>query len=377
MPQTVYMARHWRRDHGFTIPDPLLTKQHGIPNACNRCHPDKSVDWSIEYVEKWYGSRMERPTRTRAQVIAQARKGDDQAVGALLTMARSETNALWRASATILLRRWCQQTNVTRALVEQTKDAAPLVRAMAVRGLDLIVPRQEPAVQSALSRLLGDPARLVRVDAAWALRTTVNTNSTAFADLVRYLRHSADQPGGALQVAVFYLDRGDADTALSYLRKSIVWDPNSAPLHHALAMALNLQGKMDEVVPALQEACRLAPRDPEYRYKLGLALNEIGKLPEATAALEETVKLDPQFSQAWYNLGLAYAAANQPERALEVLLRAEAIDSMSARIPYARATVLARLGRVQEARAAARRALEVQPGSPDATALLRQLEGEQ
>jgi len=31
---------------------------------------------------------------------------------------------------------------------------------------------------------------------------------------------------------------------------------------------------------------------------------------------------------------------------------------------------------VQEARAAARRALEVQPGSPEATALLRQLEGE-
>ena len=200
--------------------------------------------------------------------------------------------------------------------------------------------------------------------------------STAFKDLVAYLRHGADQPGGALQVAVFYLDRGDAETALSYLRKSIVWDPNSAPLHHALAMALNLQGKMDEVVPALQEACRLAPRDAEYRYKLGLALNETGKLPEATTALEETVKLDPQFSQAWYNLGLAYSAANQSERALETLLRAETLEANSARVPYARATVLARLGRLQEARAAARRALELQPDFADATALLRQLEGE-
>jgi tetratricopeptide (TPR) repeat protein len=334
------------------------------------------VDWSIEYVEKWYGPKMERPSRARAQVVAQARKGDDKAVAPLLTMARAETNSLWRATATILLRRWCQETNVTRALIEQTRDADPLVRAMAVRGLDMLVPRQDPAVLLALNRLLDDPARLVRVDAAWALRMTVSTNSTAFTDLVRYLVHGADQPGGALQVAVFYLDRGDADTALSYLRKSIVWDPNSAPLHHALAMALNLQGKLDEVLPALQEACRLAPRDPEYRYKLGLALNESGRLPEAMAALEETVRLDPQFSQAWYNLGLAYSASNQPERALESLLRAEAIDSVSARIPYARATVLARLGRLQEARAAARRALELQPGSSEAAALLRQLEAD-
>jgi hypothetical protein len=34
MPQTVYMQRHWRHDHGFTIPDPQLTKDFKIPNAC-------------------------------------------------------------------------------------------------------------------------------------------------------------------------------------------------------------------------------------------------------------------------------------------------------------------------------------------------------
>ena len=39
------MARDPRHDHGFTIPDPLLTKELGIPNACNRCHADKTVDW--------------------------------------------------------------------------------------------------------------------------------------------------------------------------------------------------------------------------------------------------------------------------------------------------------------------------------------------
>ena len=48
MPTTIYMQRHVRHDHGFTIPDPRLTKELGIPNACNRCHTDKTADWSLD-----------------------------------------------------------------------------------------------------------------------------------------------------------------------------------------------------------------------------------------------------------------------------------------------------------------------------------------
>ena len=49
MPVTVYMQRHPRRDHGFTIPDPLLTKELNIPNACNRCHANQTTDWALKY----------------------------------------------------------------------------------------------------------------------------------------------------------------------------------------------------------------------------------------------------------------------------------------------------------------------------------------
>src|SRR6266545_5691764 len=75
MPQTVYMQQHWRHDHGFTSPDPLLTQRFGIPNACNRCHQDQDADWALTVCELWYGARMERPARARALVLAQARRG--------------------------------------------------------------------------------------------------------------------------------------------------------------------------------------------------------------------------------------------------------------------------------------------------------------
>ena len=90
-------------------------------------------------------------------------------------------------------------------------------------------------------------------------------------------------------------------------------------------------------------------------------------------ALEETVKLDPQFARAWYNLGLALSAQEKAEAALEALVRAESLDANSAQIPYARATILARLGRREEARRAAQRALELQPSFREAAELLQAL----
>ena len=44
------------------------------------------------------------------------------------------------------------------------------------------------------------------------------------------------------------------------------------------------------------------------------------------------------------------------------------------RIPYARATIHAQLGQVTEARTAVRRALELDPGFPEAARLLQQLQ---
>lgn len=373
MPTTVYMQRHPRHDHGFTIPDPRLTKELGIPNACNRCHTNQTTDWSLEAMNKWYGPRTNELTRVRATAIAQARAGNAAAVPTLTKLAATETNFFWRAVAANLLRSWAGESSVREALIKSTKDTNELVRAMATRALEPYANASGTPAASALAAGLVDPVRSVRVDAAWVLRRTVDTNSTAGRDLLAHLHHNADQPTGAMQLGVFQLERGNAALAVDYLQRALSWDTNSAPLYDTLAVALSVQGRNAEAVGALESACRLAPREAAYRYRLGLALNEMGRLPEARLALEQAVKLEPQFAQAWYNLGLAYAAQEQLEPALEALVRAESLEAQSAQIPFARATVLARLNRTGEARRAAQRALEIQPDFPEARELLRAL----
>ena len=163
MPVTVYMQRHPRHDHGFTIPDPLLTKEWNIPNACDRCHADKPVDWAIEYADKWYGAKMNRPTRDRARMIASAQKGEDKA---RLQMVNLLTNgqqvAYWRAVVAGLLWQWADRPEVKAALLARLKDSSPLVREKAAKSLESLVDSKDAETLQALKPMLEDSSRNVR-----------------------------------------------------------------------------------------------------------------------------------------------------------------------------------------------------------------------
>jgi tetratricopeptide (TPR) repeat protein len=210
-------------------------------------------------------------------------------------------------------------------------------------------------------KLLDDPARSVRVGAAWTLRATVDPRSPAGRELQFALAVNADQPGGQLQEGVYCIARQELPQALEHFQKAIAWDPNSAPLRHEAAVLLSMMGRNQEALEQIQAACQIDPKEAEYQYKLGLAWAENGSLVKTVEALKEAVKLDPRHARAWYNLGLALNAQGKASEALAALASGEKADPQDPRIPYARATILARLGKVAEARAAAQRALEIQP----------------
>ena len=154
LPQTVYMQRHRRHDHGLTSPDPLLTRQFGIPNACNRCHLDKTVDWSVEWCDKWYGTRMDRPARARTQWIARARAGDTAARGPLVSLLEGNDSPYWKAVAARLLVRWARDPAVTAALLRSTAHPDPLVRVSAARALTPLMDLPDAPAGLRLRRLL-------------------------------------------------------------------------------------------------------------------------------------------------------------------------------------------------------------------------------
>jgi predicted CXXCH cytochrome family protein len=59
MPYQVYSLLTTHRSHRITVPRVKDSLGTGKPHACNLCHLDKSLGWTQEQLQAWYGTRPE------------------------------------------------------------------------------------------------------------------------------------------------------------------------------------------------------------------------------------------------------------------------------------------------------------------------------
>jgi predicted CXXCH cytochrome family protein len=57
MPEVVSGIMAFHKTHQITVPNPAMTAEKGVPNACNQCHVDKSVKWSAEQAKALWPER--------------------------------------------------------------------------------------------------------------------------------------------------------------------------------------------------------------------------------------------------------------------------------------------------------------------------------
>ncbi len=368
MPITVYMQRDPRRDHGFTIPDPKLTIEYGIPNACNRCHEDKTPEWALEVVEQWYGERMDRITRRRAVAVARARRGELAVIPELLELLEEDPYPEWRAVFALCLRPWRTQPQVAAALLKAAQSEHPMLQWAAARALD---PEREPPPD--LSVLLDHPRRAVRVQAAWAMRKVLKEDAPVMRELRQFLELQLDQPTGRMMQGIYAKDRGRLDEAERWFRKALALEPYSPVPWEAIAVMYSEAGNVERALEVLDEACEALPQQARLHYLRGLALAEAGRLPAATAALQEAVRLDAGLARAWYNLALARHRLGQQNLALRALRTALDLEPDNSDFAFALATIYRDIGRRDQAIRWARRTLTLNPLHRGAAALLEQL----
>lgn len=286
MPTQIYMQRHARHDHGFMIPDPQLSVETGVPNACTKCHDDRSNEWAAAIVEArptWTGNTA---TRRRARAMYAARQNQPDAVQKLIAATKAETQSTWRAALLGMLRDWPQHPEAQQLLIDAATSLDPLQRAMAWP----------------LAELLSDPVRAVRLNAARALPVETVAQSPASADLQNSLRHNQGQPAGAMQEAQFLLLHGDAEQAIKLTKLAARWEPTSPAPLHLQASALDSIGRTTAALEIMQECCERFPEDATSWYLLGLAAAAEQDYVACKQALQTALKLQPDFPAAARNL---------------------------------------------------------------------------
>ena len=149
------------------------------------------------------------------------------------------------------------------------------------------------------------------------------------------------------------------EDAMAKVRRVLAEDSGILEAHLILGNLFVKQEEWDGAIGAYREALSL---DPEYKSAiLGLAdaYRLADRLDEAAAGYRRLLELDPNDNKAFYHLAEIHAAREECEAALEVLAGLEATGEERAPARNLKGQCLLSLGRLDEAEAELRLALEM------------------
>jgi Flp pilus assembly protein TadD len=393
MPVKNYMVVDPRRDHSLRVPRPDLSVELGTPNACMPCHKDKSNEWARDKVIEWYG-----PTRKRgadfARTIAAAREAKPAALKSLVELARpmaeydkaKDVGPIVRATAASLLGNYSHPAS-REALLRALVDPEPLVRAGGVHGVELAPIESEAQfqrVQKELAKLLRDPIRLVRTEAARVLtrwpRNQLNSEDQkrfedALAEWTEGQDSLADQSETHVNLAIVRDNLGDRKGARAEYQIALQLDPSSIRARINLAMLEHLSGDDSTAEKLYREVIALRPDWDEGHLSLGLLLsNDRKRRDEALASIERAVKLSPKSARMQYNYGAVLHDVGRLDDAETHLLEACRLEPESQPYQFELARLYVDRGRWEAALKLARELVIQSPGNEQYRGLLADIE---
>jgi len=326
MPKTTYMQADPRADHGFLLPDPLMTKRLDIPNACSNCHSDQNLDWVVHWGEQRHGAKLANSRqRQRALAINAAYQNQPEGLALLLALLKDETIPAGRATYIGLLASYLPNDNALAAIQQAANHDSPLVRGRSATALALQEDTQ-PVMD-----MLGDDSLTVRMAASLGLAARglavpgqPHGNGASSAELQHYLEFHRDRPQSLFVLATQAVQAGRRSKVLRHLRRAISLDSRNPDIYHQSAILLSGAGLASEAKKTLLDGWQLFPQNAVLPYSLGLLAGEAGDMDAAIRYLQKTVALDPTFQRAWYNLSLAYTRTGRAREAQEAMERANA-----------------------------------------------------
>lgn len=358
MPQTTYMVVDPRRDHSLRIPQPQLSQQLGVPNACNQCHVDRSVDWALKAFERWYPDWQERSV---GPLFAAANNGQAQAMPQLAALSNDVTQPLMvRASAVEMLASYNHQYAINSAIT-QLQSLEPLIRLGALQALDNMSLQQR---MQHLWPLLQDPVLAVRLAATRLLAGVALPDqgealldpkrqqllNKAVADYIAAMQESADMPAGQMQLGLMYLARKQFDQAENAYRQALLIEPSFIPALMNLADLYRQQGRDRQAKPLLEKALAIDAQNADSQYAMGLLYIRLGQTAAAVEHLAAAAQAAPQVALYSYVYAVSLFETGKHEWAIATLKQSLKKHPGDRNILSALAAYLNKLGRVEEAK---------------------------
>ena len=373
MPGRTYMGIDYRPDHSFRVPRPDLNITIDTPDACTRCHIDKTSQWSDKTITKWYGPGRRRHYGT---IIDAGRKRQTHVRKDLIRLAGDPLYpVIVRATAISLLTAYPGE-DTSQALKLALMDDEALIRRTAVES---IAPKNQKETAELIAPLLYDPVKAVRIEAARRLaedpaKSLDSDQEKVFKavleEFVASMKFSADFSFGRYNLGNLYVAMNQPEEAIRNYLAAIKIDSLFYPAKVNLAMFYNQKGENDKAEVLLREVLQEHPEMHEIAYSLGLLLAEMKKYEQAAIYLEKAAMGMPEHARVHYNLGLLLQYLQRDNKAEQALLKALEIDPNNMEYLYALADFYLKRGKFQTAKDIAQQMVVKHPNKPIGKELL-------
>ncbi len=168
---------------------------------------------------------------------------------------------------------------------------------------------------------------------------------------------------------IFFLDGHYLQCAIA-MKKAEALAPLDDRNRFTLALAYVILNHRDWARPELEKLAATDPQNPLYPYWLGRIYYDAMQFKAAVAHFTKVLKLNPQFMKGYDNLGLCYEALGQYDEAIRTYREAirlnEEKQNPSPWPPLNLGTLLVKVGKFDEARAALKESLRYDPRFPRA-----------
>jgi predicted CXXCH cytochrome family protein len=330
MPERLYMSVDLRRDHSFTTPDPLLSKQLNVPNACTSCHLGKTDNWAAQALKNW---GMADRQNTWAAINRGLEKNDSLEFRAYALNSPALSLAPIRRATLISKLAAFPSRLAVETVSRHLTDPDPLIRRAAVSAL------QGMPIQvrwQLLNPLIEDPVKVIRLEVAFgladALLQPTGKDAERLGKLIdeyrESLEYNADTPAGQLGIgnlearlgysilaenaylraleieprfvpalinlSDFYRSSGRDPESRKILLNALQVAPDSANTNHAYALFLVRSGKQEQALEYFETAIRQEDSNPRHVYVYAVALDSRGQTIQAIKVIE-------QASERWPN----------------------------------------------------------------------------
>lgn len=323
MPVTTYMVIDNRLDHSIRIPRPDHSLTMGTPNACNKCHTDKTVKWAADSFTKWYGRKLPKE-KTYAELLYAVSKYIKESEPSLYDLLQNKNNpAIIRATA---MEQYAYYTTsrINEILLQELKSSDPNIRLNTLKAL-----RNYPSDNLAghIEPLLYDKVASVRMEAMNILAP--QSGKLGEKDLGQFRKVMSEymivqeqmshRPEGYFNRAILFSTTGGHEVAENLYKDCIRLFPDFVPAYSNLTDLYRQQGREDEVKKVTDLGLRRQPQSAYLHYSMGLWYIRQKENARGLTELKLAAQYAPADAQLQYGYAIGLFSGREQEKALQLL----------------------------------------------------------